>query len=47
VQLTSKIQGADSSIEILASTSAGLLTALGFSLGTYQGSDGDITVVVV
>jgi uncharacterized phage protein gp47/JayE len=46
IELVSRTTGAGSSIEILVSTSAGLLAELGLSVGVTAGSDGDIEVVV-
>ena len=45
--LVSDTLGAASSITILGTTTAGLLTELGLTVGTFDGTDGDIEVVII
>lgn len=47
VTIASDTLGASSSVNITTNTSAGLLAALGFSLGAVFGSDGDIAVTII
>ena len=47
ITLTSQTAGGGSSIQVMGTSTGGLLAVLGLSVGTTLGSDGDVTVVWV